>query len=273
MAQLQSEFTEGRGMICNTAFGRFKVLVDNDNIKVGAKNYCVNIALHPGETTLYWLGTEDGGCELDEKIIEGNDTVKMVDLAFSLLRKYYPERNTEVTLLDDSGITWKDKKGKKYKTTFLKGYLLIHHKTWYEDKFHAVMTDPKTYADYREKADNNFNNPSKKPKRFNFMNSDIQRELEPIYEESKTWAEFTEKIGEIYKKDKYRMMYDWYRQAIYVIFDGMEINQQWKIDISKRPHIECNPLSRQSGGSKRTRKNRRITFSKYRRIEPFHWSP
>jgi hypothetical protein len=49
----------------------------------------------------------------------------------------------------------------------------------------------------------------------------------------------------------------------------MEINQDWKIDISKRPYIECI----QSGGKNKTRKNRRITFSNYKKVEPFSWSP
>ena len=53
-------------------------------------------------------------------------------------------------------------------------------------------------------------------------------------------------------------MNDWYRKAIYEIFDGMEINQEWKIDITKRPYIECIL----SGGSSHTRKKRRIELLK-----------
>ena len=78
---------------------------------------------------------------------------------FSLLRKYYPKRGNWVTLLDDSGFSWNDSRGKKYKTNFLKGYLLLHRKTWYEDKFNAVMCNPDIYSEYRKKADNNFFDP------------------------------------------------------------------------------------------------------------------
>jgi hypothetical protein len=257
--------------VCQTQFGRFKVKVDDKNINVGGKTFCVNIALYEKETTLYWLKTDEGGCELNEKEIRGENTIKMTDLAFSLLRKYYPERSKEVTLLDDSGFSWKDKRGRKYKTNFLKGYLLIHRKTWYEDKFKAVMCNPDIYQEYRNKADKNFDDPTKKPETFDFINSDVKEKLDPLYKSSKTWGEFIDKIKYNYADEKYKLIYDWYRQAIYIIFEGMEINQDWKIDITKRPEIEC--IQQQQTGGKRTRKNRRVTFSKYNRLEPFSWSP
>ena len=280
---------------CQTQFGRFKVKIDDENINVGGKTFCVNIALYKTETCLYWLKTDnsaqeqsldphfmwddEGGCELNEKEIRGDNTIKMTDLAFSLLRKYYPERTGDVTLLDDSGFTWysfaessaagKDRRGRKYKTNFLKGYLLLHRKTWYEDKFKAVMCDPTIYSAYRLKAEKNFDDPTKKPETFDFVNSEVKEKLDPLYKSSKTWGEFIQKIKDNYNDEKYKLIYDWYRQAIYIIFDGIEINQNWKIDISKRPYIECES---QNGG-KRTRKRRKITFSKYNRLEPFSWSP
>ncbi len=261
---------------CQTSFGRFKIKMDDKNIKVGGINFCVNIALREDTTELYWLKTDEGGCELTEKEIRGDNTIKMVDLAFSLLKKYYPERTeTAVTLLDDSGFSWysfasgKDRKGKKYKTNFLKGYLLLHRKTWYEDKFKAEMCDPEIYSAYRLKADNNFDDPSKKPETFDFVNSEVKEKLDGLYKSSKTWGEFIEKIKDKYNDEKYKLIYDWYRRAIYIIFDGMEINQNWKIDIKNRPYIEC--AAQQDGGKRKTKKNRRIRFSKYYRLEP--WSP
>jgi hypothetical protein len=255
--------------ICPTEFGKFRIKVDNKNINVGGKTFCVNIALYKNETTLYWLKTEEGGCELNDKEIRGNNTINMVDLAFSLLRKYYPERGEIITLLDDSGFSWKDEKGKKFKTNFLKGYLLFHRRTWYEDKFNAVMCDPHIYNLYRTKADNNFNDPKKKPENFDFIDDDAKEKLEPLYKSTSTWGEFINKLKARYENEKYKLIYNWYRQAIYIIFDGMEINQDWKINILERPYIECNTL----GGERKTRKNRRISFSDFKRLEPFSWSP
>lgn len=256
--------------ICQTAFGRFKIKMDNKNINVGGRTFCANIALYDNETALYWLKTDEGGCELNEQDIRGINTIKMTDLAFSMLKRYYPDRTEPVTLLDDSGFSWKDKKGIKHKTNFLKGYLLLNRKTWYEAKFNAVICDPEIYKEYRKRADNNFDDPTKKPAIFNFMNSEDK--LKPLYDNSKTWGEFIDKFVTTYGDEKYKLMNEWYRQAIYIIFDGMEINQNWKIDILKRPYIECN--FRTGGyGKIMTKKNKRITFSDYYRLEPFNWSP
>jgi hypothetical protein len=254
--------------ICQTNFGKFKIKVDTSNINVGGRNFCVNIALYEKETSLYWLKTEEGGCELTDKEIRGDNTIKMTNLGFSLLRKYYPERGNIVTLLDDSGVSWKDKKGKKYKTNFLKGYLLIHRKTWYEDKFGAVMCNKEDYIKYREKANNNFDDPSKKPDTFNFISEGAKEKLIPLYRETKTWGEFIDKFIEKYGDEKYKLMNEWYRKAIYEIFDKMEINQEWEIDISKQPYIECNL---QTGGARKTRK--RISFSRYNKLSPFMYNP
>ncbi len=246
---------------CTTTFGKFKIKMEPNNLFVGGTKYCVNISLTKNETSLYWLSTEEGGCELDGKVIKGGETIKMVDLAFSLLRKYEPNR-VIIKLLDDSGISWIGPRHKKYKINFLKGYLLLHRKTWYEEKFNATMCNDDIYKEYRKKADMNFDDPLKKPKEFSFGSS--SDELTPLYKESLTWGEFIEKMKEKYGEKKYIMMYDWYRQAIYEIFDGMEINQNWKIDLTKRPVVNCLELK---GGKRRTVK--KINFFKYNQIEPF----
>jgi hypothetical protein len=251
--------------ICQTDYGKFRISLEDDNIKVGGRNFCVNIVLYKDKTSLYWLKTDEGGCELNEKDIRGEHTVRMVDVAFSLLRKYHPER-TCVELLDDIGHSWEDKRGRNYKTIFLKGYLLVHGKTWYEDKFNAVMCDPDIYKAYRDKS-RNFDDPTKKPPSFDFMNKEIGDMLIPLYESSNTWREFINRFVELYGEEKYKIMHPWYRTAIYIIFDGIEINQDWKIDISGREDINCKSVM--TGGSK----TRKRLFSKFRRLEPFTWSP
>jgi hypothetical protein len=213
---------------CQTSFGKFRIKVDNNNIIVGGERrdeiFCVNIALYENETSLYLLKTDEGGCELNEKEIRGDNTIKMTDLAFSLLRKYYPLANP-VTLLDDSGFSWKDESGNKYKTNFLKCYLLLHRKTWYEDKFNAVMCDSNIYKIYRIKADNNFDDPSKKPEIFDFMNSDIKEILDPLYKSSKTWGEFIDKL--VVREDKYNLIY------VYPIeFDSQITNRETLVRFS-----------------------------------------
>jgi hypothetical protein len=250
--------------ICVTALGddekgngprwRFRVKVEPQQIQVGGRNYCVNIALRAHDTYLTWLSTDEGGCELDEKTIRGENTIRMVDLAFSLVRQHHPER-TIVTLLDNSGVSWEGPRRRKFKVNFLGGYLLLHRKSWYEEKFGATMENDERYAIYRQMADHHFDDPAKK--RDNFSFGSAEKELSPLYQESRTWGEFLEKFIAKYAKRKYEMMYDWYRQAVYDIFDGLEINQNWKIDIQRRPMYRC---LAQEGGRGKTRKRRSPTY-------------
>ena len=234
---------------------RFRVKVEPDQIQVGGRNYCVNIALRADSTYLNWLSTEEGGCELDGKTIKGENTIRMVDLAFSLVRQHHPER-TIVTFLDDSGISWEGPRRRKFKLKFITGYVLLHRKTWYEEKFGATMMDDERYATYRRMADHNFDDPSKKKNNFSFGSA--EEELLPLYQASQTWGEFIHKFIAAHDKKKYEMMYDWYRQAIYDIFDGLEINQNWKIDIRHRPVYRC--LAQEGGRRGKTRKRRTPTY-------------
>lgn len=242
---------------------RFRVKVEPDQILVGGKNYCVHIALRADSTYLAWLSTDEGGCELDNKTIRRESTVRMVDLAFSLVRQYHPER-TIVTFLDNSGFSWDGPRRRKLKVTFLEGYLLLHRKTWYEEKFGATMEDDDRYATYRHMADHNFDDPSKKKDNFSFVSA--EQELLPLYRESRTWGEFIQKFIAKYDKNKYVLMYDWYRKAIYDIFDGLEINQNWKIDIQHRPMYRC--LAQEGGHRGKTIKRGRGT-PKYYPMPPF----
>jgi hypothetical protein len=45
-------------------------------------------------------------------------------------------------------------------------------------------------------------------------------------------------------------MYNWYRNAIYTIFDNHDIDQYWEFDISKRPNITCNATNKKGGERK-----------------------
>jgi|LauGreDrversion4_2_1035121.scaffolds.fasta_scaffold98132_2 hypothetical protein len=254
--------------ICTTTFSedekaphwRFRVKIEPQQISVGGKRFCITIALREDDTYLTWLSTDEGGCELDEKVIRGEDTIRMVDLAFSLVRLTHPSRSI-VTLVDDSGVSWKGPRQRTYKVNLLKGYLLLHRRTWYEEKFGATMEDDALYQIYRQKADQNFDDPTKKRESFSFGSA--SDELTPLYQASHTWGEFIDIFKATYAKRKYELMVDWYRKAIYDIFDGLEINQNWKIDIRQRPMYHC----RQEGG-RRTRK-RSQRFPEYLPMPPF----
>jgi hypothetical protein len=253
---------------CTTPFGRFQIKVDPMNIHVGGTKSCVTIAISNDKTELGWLGTEEGSCTLDYRVIQGADTIRMLDLAFSLLRKYFPTRNI-VTLFDDSGAYITDRTGKRIKVRFSSAYCMLYGKTWYEDKFGATMIDMDDYIAYRHEVDNNFDDPSKKPASFDF--GSVNDELQPLYQTSATWREFMDKIKRHYPgKLKYKIMAEWHLKAFYKVIKRTP-SPFWKIDITNRPIYECNPLE---GGSRRKRhlrtRNGRSTFPTYYPLEPYY---
>ena len=237
--------------------------MDTHQVSVGGKRYCITIALREHDTYLTWLSTDEGGCELDEKVIRGENTIRMVDLAFSLVRKHAPDRSI-VTLLDDSGISWMGPRQRKFKVDLLRGYILLYRKSWYEEKFGATMNDDAIYETYRRMADYNFDDPSKKKEHFSF--GSVSDELSPLYRDSRTWGEFMTQFIATYGNRKYQMMVEWYRQAIYDIFDGLEINQNWKIDIRHRPMYQCLP---QEGGRRSKTRKRKSRTPHYYPLPPF----
>ena len=256
---------------CRSSMGRFQVKIEPATLFLGGVHYCVNLMLDSDVTWLNWLSTDQGGCELDSKLIRKESTVQMVDLAFSLLRTYFPGRNM-ITLMDGSGFSWEGPRRTKYKVNFLNGYALLYGKTWYEDKFGATMVDEHAYQRYREQIAIGFDDPSRKPSVFSFGRAEA--EMMPLYQSSTTWREFVEKLKTTYPEDKYKHMLDWYRQAVFYILGGMEINQNWKIDLSTRPMYSCEWMvhggTRPSRGKKRrTAKKRRFTFSVYHPLPPF----
>jgi hypothetical protein len=244
---------------CKTEFGRFRVKVEPNNIFVGGARFCVNMVLEPDVTWLNWLSTDEGGCELDDISIRKERTVQMVDLAFSVLRTYFPGR-TIVTLMDGSGYSWNGARQTKNKINFVNGYVVLYGKTWYEDRFGATMVNPERYQAYREQVAIGFDDPSRKPEGFSFGRNN---EVEPLYKESNTWSEFIEKFKATYPDDKYKRMLDWYRKAVFYILNGMEIDQTWVIDISQRPMYSC----KWTGGRRTRRIKRRFTFSSYHPIQ------
>ena len=245
---------------CTTSFGRFRIKVEPTNIFVGGTRYCVNMVLEPEITWLNWLSTDEGGCEMGGAMIRKERTVQMVDLAFTILRTYFPER-TVITLMDGSGYSWTGARQTKNKINFVNGYVVLYGKTWYEDRFGATMLNPERYQAYREQVAIGFDDPSRKPEGFSFGRNS---EVEPLYKESATWREFIEKFKATYQDDKYKHMLDWYRKAVFYILNGMEVDQTWVIDLSQRPKQSYEWVH--SGGRK-TRRSRRFTFSSYRPIQ------
>ena len=235
-----------------TEVGNFRVEKSNKHLKVGESKFCIEIKFSeicPEESELQWLITKDGGCELDDKPIEGSTTVHLLYLAFTLLKIY---TNTErVILLDNSKFDCKFTDGTKT-TIFMNKYnYLFHGGTWYDIKTNAYPIDNTQKKLYNE-TKSLYTDSSIKQK-FDFKNPLLEKELSPIYEKANTWKEFADTLYKKYDKiELCRKIAPWYSSAVAILTKNRMLPEYWIIDISKMTPIPFTRLTI-TGGNK-TRK-------------------
>jgi len=252
-----------------TQYGYFKVTITDDRridmntretsiigkmITVGGINRCVGINAPYGSDTAELLNVKrtGGGCELNDKEISGKNTVGMVSLAFTFLRKYMPQIKY-ITLSDNSNIPCKLKNGDTVGVSLAEHQLIFHQKTWYERYFNAILINEDMLTLY-EKYKENF---KKKPDDFDFKNSSLNEILRPILHRSASWKDFFDYLNAL--PNKCEIIYLWYPNALSIIFNNISFaNQNWIIDLSTIDDVEYK--EKQSGGSRirRTRKNKEI---------------
>lgn len=185
----------------------------------GKSRKCFNLLLpsrQSNNTTAYlaWVEAHDE-CSF-EKFIDKGFAQHMIALGITIARDINP-RLKIIEFDDNSNFMCTLPSNKKEKVPMSKFHLFFHQTTWYEHYFDAKLI--KDYEKY-ENLKQNFNNPANKPPYFNFINSTLQDELEPIYRSSDTWKVFADKIAIKYDKKKCGMVYPWIRNALYVIFEN-----------------------------------------------------
>lgn len=245
-----------------TSVGKFRIEFSDTHLRVGGKRFCVEIRFGDSLTAeLQWLITKDGGCEVDDKPIQGNDTVHLLYISFTLLKLHKDIRF--ITLLDNSKYDCIFADGSKT-TIFMNKYnYLFHGGTWYDIKTNAIPIDPDLMKFYNE-TKTLYTDPSiKKP--FDFRNPLLQKELTPIYEESSTWKEFADALYKKYdKRELCRKIAPWYLYAVAILTKNRMLPEYWMIDISDIPSI---PFTRvQNGG--RTRKQYVLENQDYTLVSP-----
>lgn len=239
--------------------GSFKVIIEKGKINyytlsIGGKTKkCLNITI-PTDITdkniqLGWVEASDN-CSIDTIKIKGSKTYKMIVLAITIAKKI--EAHVENVLLDDESNIYCETPSGKRKIYLPYFYLAFHRKTWYEDKFGAVIKDPVNRDKYKESVEN-FYKPSMKPSFFPFIHPELEAVLAPLYNNSTTWSEFFDLIAEKFKDKKCAMVYPWLLNAISHIFKGSRVFEReiWTFDITpdmdiKYYHISNNNIK--SGG-------------------------
>jgi hypothetical protein len=228
-----------------TDIGSFHIKITNrDYISVGAKNNCVQIAYNTKTNTanLDWLGTAQGGCEIDGKDIRGDDTIKMVDLAFTILQQLYPNVNHLVSLCDSSTFNCRLPNNKPVSMSLMKYNLLLTGKTQYQSKFNATLKYNESLEAYNAFIKNRENNDIF-DKTYDFNNNDLNTLLQPILKSSSNWGEFFEKVYKEFGRNTCAVMYSWYLD-VYGFLAKQAIHTDWVIDISNRPKITYSIVSK-----------------------------
>lgn len=245
-----------------TDFGLFSITKETstqyEHLHVGGRKYCVEFRWNRGSpqsiVNLQWIDVAQGGCELQEKQIRKDDTIKLFDLSVTLLKQYNPEVK-KIDLLDNSKFSCDLPRGKKGQI-FMNYYnYLFHNATWYDSKLGAYPIDSVDKERY-EKNKYIATDPSKKASMFDFKNTDLNTLLTPLYNESHTWREFLDKLYLEYKdKNLCGILYPWYLEVSVFLAGGLSLPSLWYIDVDLRPSIDYE-ITTHVGGKRRTRKRR-----------------
>ncbi len=190
--------------------------VISTNILVGGKNDCIQISvpLDKDVANLMWLGMSDGGCEINNKIISGNNTVHLVNLAFKIVKIY--KHIKQVKLIDSSRIFCGSDTvyEKPIEIPLSRYYFLFHQETWYENKFGAKLNESEEVKKRYEEIKKNFTDPSKKTPYFDFNNEDLNKSLGELFANSNTWKDFLDALDKYPKENKCKIIYPWLEKAI-----------------------------------------------------------
>ena len=244
-------------------------------INIGSKDkFCIQIKVpsrESKETDAYLMWVEaNEQCSL-ERHIEKNISQHMTLLGLTLTRKINP--NIETVSFEDTSSFECDLPNNTKKQVPMKIFhIAFHEATWYEYYFGAKLQ--KKYEEYCKLKKNMYKS-EHKPKDFDFINPELQEELEPLYKATTNWYDFFQAISKKYNKKKCAMIYPWIIKAMNCIFDSnIYDDTKWYIDFkanemqNKTPIIKYSMSDKIFGGSQKKRitlkkrRRRRYTFSR-----------
>ena len=214
-------------------------LVTGKLIAVGGKHTCVFIktSTYSNKANLHNVKTSACGCEVNHKKILGENTVRMVKLAFTIVKEVAP--HVKMLELDDtSAFECKLEDGRSFGISIALYELAFHQATWYERHFDAKLITEEANQAYIQ-AKEGFHTP--KPEQFDFLNNSLNQLLWPMYASTKTWKDFFAKIYNIEKKC--RIMFPWYMRAVASAMGGMACGNQTRIIDIYSPTNESIPYT------------------------------
>ncbi len=241
-------------------------------INIGSKDkQCVQIKVPSRESDgndayLLWVEADEN-CSLETYIQKGL-AQHMTLIGLTLVRDINPNIKT-ISFKDTSSFTCELPDNNEIKVPMKAFYIAFHGKTWYEEMFDAKLKYE--HDKYCELKYNMYKSECK-PRHFDFVNSKLQDELEPLYQSTDNWHDFFQAISKKYGRKKCAIIYPWIGGAMNYIFKGsIYDNIDWYIDFqdnilqNKTPILKLQ-LNKLKGGSLRKtlkkRKGRRFTFSR-----------
>lgn len=254
-------------MKISAAMDRNKIKADAFNVNIGSKTkQCAQFTVplkHTGHTDakLIWIEAHEE-CSLETYIQKGL-AQHMILLGITVVRHI----NTSIKTIyfdDMSSFMCALPNGKEQQVPMKPFHIAFHGATWYEYYFDAKLK--KDHDKYLRLKENLFRAEAK-PATFDFINQELQEELEPLYDGSSTWHEFFTLIDAKYGNKKCSVIYPWLVQAMNHIFEGSVFFEvKWYIDLeenlskNKTPMIPSE-IARDDGlnGGKRDKRNKRNT--------------
>lgn len=244
----------------------------------GKQFRCVNISVpkkHSNTSAIISYAESKDGCTIDGAKIKGDATRQMILLGITIARELSPHI-THIDLDDMSHFYCKLPDEGVKKVPLHCFFFAFHGKTWYEEKFNAIIKNEELRKKY-EIAKMNMTDPSKKPSTFYFLNDSLNKILQPLFTQSITWRDFFDRIDIAFGKNKCVVVYPWLREVLstyifdnYLFIEGLK----WTIVINDEntPTIRYYQINKKSGGSVNRKKSNDISsfFHTYNEQLSFH---
>jgi hypothetical protein len=250
-------------------FNRNTGAPESYNINLGGSNKkCLNLMISAAgqEGRLSWVERHvECSIEMDDPRSQ-----QVILLALSIAKSL--NGNIRYIHLDDtSHFPCALPEGGSHEVEMKPFHIAFYRATWYEYYFNAQLDAG--HEEY-EALKANFDNPAMKPATFEFgYNQTLKDELEPLYKSSKTWAEFFAAISVAYGKRKCSVIYQWVKDALYLIFENKAHfeNMKWTIDLQNndktKPIYFESYEAKWTGGSRRQRQRRQATRKRRLRLQ------
>lgn len=215
------------------------------NLNIGSrKRKCIQLSvpsLSSGETRgkLIWVEKLIPECYLNAKD-KKSLSQHAVNLGFTIARDINP-RCSIYEFDDMSKIDCMLPNNKKEVVPMKLFHIAFHGETWYEKYFGAK---PAKDQELYRRLKLNLYDSAMKPPQFDFINHSLQKELEPLYEVSRTWYDFFTTIDQKYKDKKCAVIYPWIMNALMHIFENNNIFDypKWYVDLEENQANTRTPL-------------------------------